>query len=199
VKQTRTRCFPRNTFRRRGLLPAVGRSVRHLGSDISRLCSVARVFLVVIGLAGIGTPPALAQQDTVAGPRFREAFASISDGHTVKVLQPSGTTVGQYSGIVGDSLVLVANEGPATTLALDDVTAAWTRKHNTGKGALIGGIAGVVIGGILGGLATGFCESSCNSTAGNVVVGALVVGLPSAAIGALIGAAIPGWKQIGPR
>ena len=163
------------------------------------LRSIVRVLVVILVLAGIGMPPALAQQDTVAGPRFREAFASVSEGHTVKVLQPSGTTVGRYSGIAGDSLVLLANEGPSTTLALDDVTAAWTRKHNAGKGALIGGIAGVVIGGILGGLATGFCESSCNSTAGNVMAGALVVGLPSAGIGALIGAAIPGWKRIGPR
>lgn len=85
------------------------------------LRSIARVFVVIPLLAGIGMLPALAQQATAAGPRFREAFASISDGHTVKVLQPS------------------------------------------------------------------------------VAAGALVVGLPSAAIGALIGAAIPGWKQVGPR
>ena len=44
------------------------------------LCSVARVLVVIIVFAGIGTPVALAQQDTVAGPRFREAFASISEG-----------------------------------------------------------------------------------------------------------------------
>lgn len=199
MKPTRTRRCPRNIFRRRGLLPAVNRAVPRVGRVLRTLRSIARASVVIVIIAVAGTPAVLAQQDTVAGPRFREAFASISEGHTVKVLQPSRTTVGKYSRIVGDSLVLLANEGPSTTLDLDDVTAAWTRKHNAGKGALIGGIAGVVTGGILGGLATGFCESSCNSTAGTVMAGALVVGLPSAAIGALIGAAIPGWKQIGPR
>jgi len=165
------------------------------------LSSLARIVVTMLLLAGIGKPVAvaLAQQDTTAGPRFREPFASISEGHTVKVLQASGTTVGRYSGIAGDSLLLLTNEGPATTLALGNVTAAWTRKHNAGKGALIGGISGAVIGGVLGGLASGFCESSCSPTGEAVAVGALVIGLPSALLGALIGATIPGWKQIGPR
>jgi hypothetical protein len=158
---------------------------------------------VIVALIGLGKPEtAFAQQDTAAGPRFRQAFASLSDGRTVKVLRSSGTTVGRYAGLVGDSLSLLAGDGPPVTLALDDVEAAWSRKHQAGRGALIGGIVGVALGVAFGLFAQSFCESEssgCGSAAGSAVVGGLGVGAIGAGLGALIGAAIPVWKPLAPQ
>ena len=160
--------------------------------------SVLNAAPYAITLLVLGTPGAVvAQRDSVAGPRFREAFASLPEGRTIKVLRASGTTVGQIVGVTGDSLSLSVKDAEPTTLAIAEVTEAWTRKHNTGKGALIGGIAGVVIGAVLGGVASGFCETDpCDSAGSTAVAGGLVVGIGGAAIGALIGAAIPGWKRV---
>ena len=153
----------------------------------------------LIALLILAAPGAAAQQDSAAGPRFREAFASLPEGRTIKVLRASGTTVGQIVGVAGDSLSLSVKDAEPTTIAIAEVTEAWTRKHNTGKGALIGGIAGVVIGAVLGGAASGFCETDpCDSAASTALVGGLVVGAGGAALGALIGAAIPGWKRVLP-
>ncbi len=159
--------------------------------------------VVVTALASLGAPvTASAQQDTVAGPRFREAFASVSEGRTVKVLRSSGTTVGKYVGIVGDSLSLIANDGPPVTLALDSVHAAWSRKHQAGRGALIGGIVGTALGVALGLFAHGYCKGEsddCGSAGGVAVVGGLGAGAIGAGLGALIGAAIPVWKPLVPQ
>ena len=159
--------------------------------------------VVVTALVCLTPEKVFAQQDTAAGPRFREAFASLPEGRTVKVLRSSGTTVGQYGGIVGDSLALRTSDGPPVTLALDDVEAAWSRKHKAGKGALVGGIVGVVLGGLLGAAAQSFCTGlsdggDCGSVSGNIVVGALGGGAIGAGVGALIGAVIPGWKPLAP-
>ena len=138
-----------------------------------RAFSVGLLLLTVSACLGLPSEIS-AQQDTIAGPRFREAFASLPEGHTVRVLRASGTTVGNYSGIVGDSLSLVIDKAGPTTLALDDVDAAWSRKHQAGKGALIGGISGVVLGGLLGAGAQSFCEgvsSGCGSTGEAIAVG----------------------------
>lgn len=152
----------------------------------------------VIALLVLGAPgTAVAQQDSAAGPRLREAFASLPEGRTIKIHRASGTTVGQFVGVAGDSLALSVKDGEPTTIAIAEVTEAWSRKHNTGKGALIGGIAGVVIGALLGGAASGLCETgSCPSAGEAAVVGGLVVGVGGAALGALMGAAIPGWKRL---
>ena len=159
--------------------------------------------VVVTALASLGAPvTASAQQDTAAGPRFREAFASLPEGRHVKVLRASGTTVGAYSGLVGDSLSLLTNAGPPTTLALGEVQAAWSRKHQAGRGALIGGIVGTALGVAFGLLAQAFCEgesSGCGTAAGAAVVGGLSVGAIGTGLGALIGAAIPVWKPLAPQ
>jgi hypothetical protein len=165
--------------------------------------SISVGLVVVTALALLGIPgTAVAQQDTLAGPRLREAFASVPEGRTVKVLRASGTTVGQYGGIVGDSLALRTSDGPPVTLALDSVQAAWSRKHQSGRGALIGGIAGVALGVAFGLVAQSFCESEssgCGSAAGAGIVGGLAVGAVGAGMGALIGAAIPVWKPLVPQ
>ena len=164
--------------------------------------AVSVVSLLVSASVWLGAPAAAsAQQDTVAGPRLRQAFAALPEGRTVKILRASGTTVGRYSGLAGDSLALLTGDGPPTTLALDDVKAAWSRKHQAGKGAMIGGIAGVVLGGLLGAGASSVCEAEvgdCGSTAGMIIVGGLGGAAIGAGLGALIGAAIPGWKPIAP-
>ena len=105
-------------------------------------------------------------------------------------------------GLVGDSLALRTNAGPPTTLALDEVQAAWSRKHQAGRGALIGGIAGAALGVAFGLLAQAFCEgesSDCGSPAGAAIVGGLSVGAIGTGLGALIGAAIPVWKPLAPQ
>lgn len=160
------------------------------------------VLLLLSALACFGAPAAVSgQQDTTAGPRFRQAFASLPEGRTVRIQRASGTTIGSYSSIAGDSLALLTDDGSPTTLALDDVEAAWSRKHQAGKGALIGGIVGVALGGLLGVAASSVCEAEvgdCGSTAGMVIVGGLGGGAIGAGLGALIGAAIPGWKPMFP-
>jgi len=164
--------------------------------------SRAVVLVLLAASACLGAPAAVsAQQDSTAGPRLRQAFASLPEGRTVKVLRASGTTIGQFSSMAGDSIALLTDDGSPTTLKLDDVEAAWSRKHQAGKGALIGGIAGVALGALLGAVANGFCEAEvgdCGSTAGMVIVGGLGGGAIGAGVGALIGAAIPGWKPMSP-
>ena len=165
-----------------------------------RALSMALVHLTALACL-VAPAVGSAQQDTAAGPRFREAFASLPAGRTIRVQKASGTTVGKYSGLAGDSLSLVTEDGPAATLALDDVEAAWSRKHHAGKGALIGGIAGVMLGSLLGAGAHSFCEAEtggCGSAAGSVVVGGLGGAAIGAGLGALIGAMIPGWKPMQP-
>ena len=86
------------------------------------------------------------------------------------------------------------------TLALDSVQAAWSRKHQSGRGALIGGIVGVALGVAFGLFAHGFCEGEsddCGSAAGTGIVGGLTVGAVGAGLGALIGAAIPCLEAAG--
>jgi len=166
---------------------------------VTKMRSFPVGLVIVAALVCLAPQAIVAQQDTAAGPRFREAFASLPEGRPVKVLRASGTTVGAYSGLVGDSLSVLPNAGPPTTLALDEVQAAWSRKHQAGRGALIGGIVGAALGVALGVLAQAYCEgesSGCGSAAGAAVVGGLSVGAIGTGLGAVIGAAIPVWKPL---
>ena len=165
---------------------------------MGRLRTVTLAILVI--LLGLARPTALVarQQQEVAGPRYRAAFAALPEGKVLRVAQPTGMSVGRYGGMRGDSLVLLLDSGSATPIPLQTVMGAWTRSHHTGRGALIGGIVGALVGGLGGAYVNGASETTTDDAAGAVAVGAIVIGLGGAALGALIGAAVPGWKPLRP-
>jgi len=151
----------------------------------------------------LAAPASGLAQAPEGGPRFGPAFASLDVGRAVKVERPGGTTLGRYAGLAADTVALTTDDGARVAVPLTDVTAAWRRDAQTGKGALVGGIAGLVAGGIIGGvLASEHCSGSINCGArewvGIPALSALGGAAVMAGIGALVGTAVHTWTPLAP-
>ncbi len=132
-----------------------------------------------------------------ADPQLSTALGALRPQSRVRIIT-QGVHIGDFRAFDADSVRIDQREG-VRLVALRDIRTVSRGIRQTGRGAVIGGIAGgLLFGAMAYGLSTAFCDSSnCgDGRAAAALYGAALGAGSGALVGAGIGALVPGWRTV---
>ena len=130
-------------------------------------------------------PRLITAQDTV-DRSLEAALATLAVGNTINVSARGTRVAGTFRGVVADSLTL-KSVSAERRIALAAIDTLWVLRHNTSKGAVIGG---VIAGGLSAAVIASFCSiMGCGSDSPFVLGFGVLIG---GSAGMLAGSGI-GW------
>jgi hypothetical protein len=141
------------------------------------------------------TPSPQLEIDTIAAERGRliQTLLTLEAGTPVRVASRTALFEGQYTSLSADSLVVSRALGQ-DTIALADITSAWTPQRRVARSTLIGAAWGAGIAAAIVGIAAAREEQDCSDFCIPPPTLAVIVAIPGAVAGALVGN-IVGWAN----